>query len=37
MIVEKRERICKTIDVAVPNDCRVNAKGQEKIEKYQEL
>ena len=37
MIVEKQERICKIIDVAVPNDSRVNAKEQEKIEKYQEL
>ena len=37
MIVEKQERICKIIDVAVPIDSRVNAKEQEKIEKYQEL
>ena len=29
--VEKRERICKIIDVAVLNDSRVNAKEQEKI------
>ena len=37
MIVEKQERICKRIDLAVPNDSRVNAKEQEKIEKYQEF
>ena len=37
VIVEKRGRICKIIDVAVSNDSRVNAKEQEKIEKYQEL
>ena len=37
MIVVKQKRICKIIDVAVPNDSRVNAKEQEKIEKYQEL
>ena len=37
VIVKMRERICKIIDVAVPNDSRVNAKEQEKIEKYQEL
>ena len=37
VIAEKRGRICKIIDVAVLNDSRVNAKEQEKIEKYQEL
>ena len=37
MIVEKRERICKIIDVAEPNDSKVNAKEQEELEKYQEL
>ena len=37
VIAEKRESICKIIDVAVPNHSRVNAKEQEKIEKYQEL
>ena len=37
VIVEKRESICKIIDVAVAKDSRVNAKEQEKIEKYQEL
>ena len=37
VIVEKGERICKIIDIAVPNDSRVNAKEQEKVEKYQEL
>ena len=30
VIVEKRERICKIIYVAVPNDSRVNAKEQKK-------
>ena len=36
VIVEKRERICE-IDVAVSDDSRVDAKEQEKVEKYQEL
>ena len=36
-MVEKREKIFKIIDVAVPKDSRVNAKEQEKIEKYQDL
>ena len=37
MIIEKRERNCKIKDVAALNDSRMNAKEQEKIEKYQEL
>ena len=37
VVVEERERICKIIDVTLPNDSRMNAKEQEKIEKYQEL
>ena len=37
VVVEKWERIRKIIDVAVPNDSRVNAKEQEKVEKYQEI
>ena len=37
VIAEKRERTCKIIGVAVLNDSWVNAKEQEKIEKYEEL
>ena len=37
VIVEKRKRICKIIDVAVPNDSRVNAKKQEKNRKISRI
>ena len=37
MVVGKEDGVCKIIDVAVPADCRVNAKKSEKIEKYQDL
>ena len=37
VIVEKGERICKIIDVAVPNDSRVNAKEQEKNRKISRI
>ena len=37
MVEGKEDRFCKVIDVAVPADCRVNAKESEEIEKYQDL
>ena len=33
MVVGKEDRVCKIIDVAVPADCRVNAKESEKKKK----
>ena len=37
VIVDKNERKCVIIDVAIPGDSRVNSKEEEKIEKYQNL
>ena len=37
VVVEKRKKGCKIIDIAVPNDVRVGNKEQEKVEKYQDL
>ena len=37
VIVDKKERKCVIIDVAIPGDSRVNSKEEEKIEKYQNL
>ena len=37
VVVEKSEKSCLIIDVAVPGDTRVEGKEDEKIEKYQEL
>ena len=37
VLVDKKERICKIIDFAVPGDSRVEEKEKDKIEKYQEL
>ena len=37
VVVEKKNKECKIIDIAVPNDVRVGNKEQEKIEKYQGL
>ena len=37
VIVEKKEKSCLIIDIAVPGDVRVYEKEQEKVEKYQDL
>ena len=37
VLVAKKERICKIIDFAVPEDSRIEEKEKDKIEKYQEL
>ena len=37
VVVDKKERICKIIDLAVPGDSRIEEKEKGKIEKYQEL
>ena len=36
-MVDKEEKWTKLIDIAIPSDCRVKHKEQEKIEKYQLL
>ena len=36
-LVDKKERICKIIDYAVPGDSRIEEKEKHKIEKYQDL
>ena len=35
--VDKKERICKIIDFAVPGDSRIEEKEKDKTEKYQDL
>ena len=35
--VNNKKRTCKIIDFAVPGDSRIDEKGKEKIEKYQDL
>ena len=37
VLVDKEERICKTIDFAVSGDSRIEEKQKDKIEKYQDL
>ena len=37
MIIDKRENNCQIIDVAIPDDRRVRAKQDEKVEKYRDL
>ena len=37
LLVHKKERICKIIDLAVPGDSRIEEKDKDKIEKYQDL
>ena len=37
MIIDKRENNCQIIDVAIPDDRRVRAKQDEKLEKYRDL
>ena len=36
-IIDKSEKNCQIIDVAIPEDGRVRAKEDEKVEKYQDL
>ena len=37
MVVNKREQTCQIIDASIPVDTAVREKGEEKIEKYQDL
>ena len=37
IVVDKKERVCKIIDFAVPRDSRIEEKEKDKIEKYQDL
>ncbi|CAB4027853.1 Hypothetical predicted protein [Paramuricea clavata] len=37
VVVLKKEKECKIIDIAVPGDCRIGIKETEKVEKYEEL
>ena len=37
VVVDKKERICKIIDFAVPGDNSIEEKEKDKIEKYQDL
>ncbi|CAB4022312.1 Hypothetical predicted protein [Paramuricea clavata] len=37
VVVLKKEKECKIIDIAVPGDCRICIKKTEKVEKYEEL
>ena len=37
VLVDKKERLCKIIDFAVPGDGRIEEKEKDKIEKYQDL
>ena len=37
VVVDKKEKICKIIDFAVPRDSRIEEKEKDKIEKYQDL
>ena len=37
MIINKKKRICKIVDFAVPADYRINLKEREKKDKYLDL
>ena len=37
VVVDKKERSCKIIDIAVPGDSRIEEREKDKIEKYQDL
>ena len=37
VVVDKKEKICKIIDFAVPGDSRIEEKEKDKIEKHQDL
>ena len=35
VFIEKKNKLCKIIDVAIPGDSRIESKEREKVEKYQ--
>ena len=35
VVVDKKKKEVKSIDIVIPGDCRVKDKEQEKIEKYE--
>ena len=37
VVLDKHEKMCHLIDIAVPGDSRVDAKENEKVQKYQDL
>ena len=37
VVIDKKEKVCISVDIAVPADRRVEEKEQEKVEKYQDL
>ena len=37
LLIDKSEKNCQIIDVAIPEDGRVRAKEGEKVEQYQDL
>ena len=37
MIIDKKAKNCQILHVAIPDDGRVRAKKEEKVEKYQDL
>ena len=37
VVVDKIKKEVKLIDIAIPGDCKVKEKEQEKIEKYEQL
>ena len=37
VVIDKKEKVCINVDIAVPADRRVEEKEQEKVEKYQDL
>ena len=37
VIIDKRDKSCQIIDVAIPEDGRVREKEDENVEKYQDL
>ena len=37
MVIDKKERVCLIVDIAVPPYRRVEEKEQEKVDKYQDL
>ena len=37
MVIDKKERVCLIVDIAVPANRKVEGKEQEKVEKYQDF
>ena len=37
VVIHKKERSCKIIDLAVPGDSRIEEKGKDKIKQYQDF